>query len=217
MEISNVYKNIPNNCFISRRQEYIGVVSRAVNDFQSNLAKLKLRKLWKDNTETEHPYDWSKRFETPILLCVPENKWSDYKRAFSVVNRQNPEDSDVKFALEFLTTNPIWDVLNNQEAVDMFFINHIIGNYKSVLNDLNEVRKHLKRNTQISPYDWYGNSEIARLIKEMAKREYVKEPYERVLRRIEKMDGDKLKDYLKRLIKNNMIVGIEILEDGEES
>jgi len=30
------------------------------------------------------------------------------------------------------------------------------------------------------------------------------------------MDGDKLKEYLKRLVKGNMIVGIEILEDGEE-
>ena len=36
------------------------------------------------------------------------------------------------------------------------------------------------------------------------------------MRRIDSMDGDKLKDYLKRLVKGNMIVGIEILEDGGE-
>ena len=48
----------------------------------------------------------------------------------------------------------------------------------------------------------------------MAQSKYSKEPYERVMRRIDSMDGDKLRDYLKRLVKGNMIVGIEILEDG---
>ena len=58
--------------------------------------------------------------------------------------------------------------------------------------------------------------EINRLIKELAQSKYSKEPMERVMRRIDSMDGDKLKRYLKRLVKDNMTVGIEILEDGEE-
>jgi hypothetical protein len=36
------------------------------------------------------------------------------------------------------------------------------------------------------------------------------------MRRIDSMEGDRLKEYLKRLVKNNMAVGIEILEDGGE-
>jgi len=36
------------------------------------------------------------------------------------------------------------------------------------------------------------------------------------MRRIDSMNGDELKKYMKRLVKDNMTVGIEILEDGGE-
>lgn len=116
----------------------------------------------------------------------------------------------------FLTANPIWDDITNQEKIDEAFVKAILGNLKSVLTDLNEVREYLLKHTQVSAYDWGGHQEINRLVKELAQRKYSEEPYERVMRRIDSMDGDKLKDYLKRLVKGNMIVGIEILEDAEE-
>jgi hypothetical protein len=147
---------------------------------------------------------------------VPTDKWNDYKRAFSAVNLKNPEDSEVKFALEFLTANPIWDDITNQEKIDKAFVMAILGRYKTILTDLNEVRRYLIDHSQVSPYDWSGHLEINRLIKELAQSKYSKEPMERVMRRIDSMDGDKLKRYLKRLVKDNMTVGIEILEDGEE-
>ncbi len=172
--------------------------------------------MWKERTGTDYPYHWSTIYRTPLLSCVPAGKWNDYKRAFGAVNRQNSEDSDVQFALEFLTANPIWDDITNQEKIDKAFVKAILGNLKSVLSDLNEVREYLLKHTQVSPYDWGGHQEINRLVKELAQSKYSEEPYERVMRRIDSMDGDKLKEYLKRLVKGNMIVGIEILEDGEE-
>ena len=215
-EIGDVYKNIPNGCFTLGKQDYLARISQIVSDYKSNLAKLQLRKLWKEKTGTEYPYDWSTKYETPLLSCVPASKWNDFKRAFGAVNRQNPEDSEVKFALEFLMANPIWEDITNQEKIDKMFASAILSSFKSVLTDLAEVRKYLKNNTQVSPYDWGGHSEVSRLIKELAQSKYSHEPYERVMRRIDSMDGEKLKDYLKRLVKGNMIVGIEILEDGEE-
>ena len=215
-EIGDVYKNIPNSCFTLGKQDYLAKITQIVSDYKNNLAKLQLRKLWKEKTGTEYPYDWSTKYGTPLLACVPTSKWNDYKRAFGAVNRQNPEDSEVKFALEYLMANPIWESITNQENVDKAFTREILGSFRSVLTDLDEVRKHLKQNTQVSAYDWGGHSEVARLIKELTQSKYNHEPYERVMRRIDSMDGDKLKDYLKRLVKGNMIVGIEILEDGEE-
>ena len=101
---------------------------------------------------------------------------NDYKRAFGAVNRQNSEDSDVKFALEFLAANPIWDDITNQEKIDKAFVKAILGNLKSVLTDLNEVREHLLKHTQVSAYDWGGHQEINRLVKELAQSKYSKEP-----------------------------------------
>ena len=197
LEIGDVYRKIMNGCFTLGKQDYLARISKIVSDYKSNLAKLQLRKLWKEKTGTEHPYDWSTKYETPLLSCAPADKWNDYKRAFEAVNRQNPEDSEVKFALEFLTVSPIWDDITSQEIIDKAFTRAILGSFKSVLTDLAEVRKHLKKNTQVSPYDWGGHNEVSRLIKGLAKNKYSHEPYERVMRRIDSMDGDKLKDYLK--------------------
>jgi hypothetical protein len=215
-DIYEIYKNIPNNCFVISKQDYLIEIDRIVDDYKSNLAKMQLRSLWKEKTGTDYPYQWATQYQTPLLACVPTNKWSDYKRAFSAVNLKNPEDSDVKFALEFLTANPIWDDITNQEKIDKAFVMAILGRYKTILTDLNEVRRYLIDHSQVSPYDWSGHLEINRLIKELAQSKYSKEPMERVMRRIDSMDGDKLKRYLKRLVKDNMTVGIEILEDGEE-
>jgi hypothetical protein len=216
-EINDVYKSIPNDCFVLGKQDYLQKMQLLVDGYKNNLAKLQLRKLWQEKTGTEYPYAWSTAYRTPILACVPSNKWSDYKRAFGAVNRTNPDDAEVKFALEFLTANYIWDDITDPKKIDKAFSKAILGNFKSVLTDLNEVREYLaKHASSISPYDWSGHSEITRLVKELAEGKYSKEPYERVMRRIDSMDGEKLKNYLKRLVKGNMIVGIEILEDGEE-
>jgi len=212
-EISKVYNSVPNACFIMGKQEYLSKITQIVSEYKANLAKIQLHKLWKEKTGTEYPYEWSIRYETPLLSCVPISMWSNYKRAFSAVNRQNPEDKEIKFALDFLTSNPIWEDISCQEKIDEAFVSDILGNYRSILTDLTEVRRYLKENTQVTAYDWGGHSEIFRLIKELAQDVYNYGPYERVMRLIESMDGNKLKDYLKRLVKDNMVVGIEILED----
>jgi len=216
-EIADIYKGIPNDCFVLSKHEYLQKIKRIVDEYKSNLAKLQLRKLWKEKTGAEHPYAWSTTHKTPILACIQSSKWNEYKRAFDAVNRQNPEDSEVKFALEFLTANPIWDDITDQQKIDAAFIKAILSNLKSVLTDLNEVREYLfKHAHSITPYDWGDHAEITRLVKELAQNKYSKEPYERVMRRIDSMGGNELKDYLKHLVKDNMVVGIEILEASEE-
>ena len=215
-EVSDIYNKIPNGSFFSYKQDYLIKIEQIVNDYKSNLAKTKLRKLWKDKTGTDHPYQWSDKYETPILACVPTEKWSDYKRCFGSINRQNPEDVDVMFALEFLSDNSIWEDLLNRDKIDNYFRKVMLGNYKSIFDDLNEVRTYLKQNTSIHVFDWMGNPEISRLVKELALIKYKEEPYGRLMQRIDSMDAFKLKEYLKRLLESNIIVGIEILEDGEE-
>jgi len=216
-EIGDVYKNMPNDCFVMNKQDYLMKVQQISDEYKSNLAKLQLCKLWEDKTGTEHPYAWSIAHITPILACVPPQKWNGYKRAFGAINRKSSDDAEVKFALEFLTSNPIWEDIADKKKIDAAFISAILRNLKSVLTDLNEVREYLvKHAPSIAPYDWSGHSEIFPLIKELAENKYSKEPYERVLRRIDSMDGEKLKNYLKRLVKGNIVVGIEILEDDAE-
>ncbi|MDI9393664.1 MAG: hypothetical protein QM449_10520 [Synergistota bacterium] len=212
-ETAEIYKSIPINSFVMNKQDYLFRIDQIIKDYKGNLARIQLRSLWKEKTGTESPQQWAARYQTPLLACVPTGKWGDYKRAFSAVNLKNPEDSDIRFALEFLTANPIWDDLTNKGKIDETFKKAILGRYKVILSDLDEVREYLKTHTQVDPYDWSGHFEVNHLVKELAQIKYSKEPFEKVLRCIENMEGDKLKEYLKRLVKDNMTVGIEILED----
>lgn len=65
-------------------RDFISKVGEIVSDFQSNLARLQLRQLWKEKTGTDDPREWSTRYRTPILACVPTGKWDDFKRSFTV-------------------------------------------------------------------------------------------------------------------------------------
>lgn len=215
-EISELYKGIPIDCFLMEKQRYLQCIEQLANEHKSKLAKMQLRNLWKEKTSTDNPYHWSTKHRTPLLACVPSEKWNDFKRAFDAINHQNPENNEVKFALEFFANNPIWDDINDQKVIDSVFVKFILDSYKSVLTDLEEVRTYLISNTSVQPYNWSVHMEVGKLIKELAQSKYSKEPYERVMKRIDSMNGDKLKEYLKRLVKDNMIVGIEILQDSQE-
>jgi hypothetical protein len=216
-EVADIYKSIPNGCFIIEKQEYIQKIEQIIREYMSNLAKIQLRNLWREKTNTDTPYKWASKYKTPLLSCVPKEKWSEYKRAFGAISRQNPEDAEIKYALEFLSANPIWDTINNQEVIDNAFKRAILGRYKAILTNLTGVREYLSEKTTTNPYDWAGQDEIREHVKRLAQSSYSKEPYSRVVQRIESMDDAKLRSYMKRLVKDNMVVGIEILEDDKES
>ena len=87
-EIVDVYKTIPNGCYMYTKQEYLQKIQQIVDDYKSSLAKTQLYNLWKEKTGTAYPYDWSTKYQTPILSCVPISKWNEYKRAFNAANQK---------------------------------------------------------------------------------------------------------------------------------
>ena len=53
-----------------------------------------------------------------------------------------------------------------------------------------------------------------RLIKEYAQSKYNTKGYEAAIKKIDNMDAESVKKYLKDLIKNNMSVGIQIIKNN---
>ena len=66
----------------------------------------------------------------------------------------------------------------------------------------------------IEPYDWYTDPNVKQIIQRMAKNEYDAGGSDKALQHIDDMDDDTVKEYLKRLVKENMTVGIEIIKSG---
>ena len=83
--------------------------------------------------------------------------------------------------------------------------------------DADEVRSHLEGVIPSDPYDWYGNPAVQREVEKFARARYIQGVSDKVLERIEKMAESKVKDYLKRLVKENMYVGVEIILEETNS
>ena len=49
-------------------------VKEAAEEFRKNQLKTQLFGFWKDQTGTKNPHEWSSRYRTPILCCVPETE-----------------------------------------------------------------------------------------------------------------------------------------------
>ena len=71
---------------------------------------------------------------------------------------------------------------------------------------------YLKSHVTESPYHWMGSKEVSVKIKEMANANYVKSGCSEAKQVIDNMPVDQLKDYLKKLIEDNIAVGVEIIK-----
>lgn len=213
-EVSSLHSKLSITSFTSDKSDFEKHVAELAEKIRREQEKFRLHQLWEETTSSKTAKEWSSKNRTPILTLITAGLQSDARRVFDTINRTNPEDSEVKFALEFLQTKAtILGDLSDKERIDAAFTRDIVGRFIAVLSDADEVRSHLEKIVPSEHYDWYGNPTITREVEKFAQARYNQGGSEKVLEKIEKMDDRKAKEYLKRLIKENMNVGIEIISD----
>ena len=94
-----------------------------------------------------------------------------------------------------------------------FIENFLSGGYRAVITV--ELAKEAMGKTSVHPYDWYENPNVKAALKELATKEYQAHGFQKVNAIIDQMNDAEAKDYLKRLINDNVRVGLEILSREE--
>ena len=140
-------------------------------------------------------------------------EYEQAKKVFDALNRNGGTDAEIKTALSFLESTTLFDVLADDAKRNEAFKNDIIGVYSTLLPDLNKIRDALDP-LSVEVYDWRDNPEVKAKIKQLADAEYNAGGSDKVLLKIDQMDDAQLKQYLKRLVKDSITVGIEILANG---
>ena len=194
-------------------------VKETAEEFRKNQLKTQLFSLWKNKTGTRNPNEWSNLHRTPILCCVSNSEFDKAKKAFETLNRYGATDTEIKDALSYFeSTTDLFDNLMNEDKRNEAFKRDIIGEYSSLLSDLDKVRNTLDR-LSIDIYDWRENPSVKSKVKHLAEAEYNAGGSDMVFLKIDEMDDAQLKQYLKRLVKDNITVGIEILANlgGKQS
>ncbi|MGV8058733.1 MAG: hypothetical protein AB2L12_12025 [Smithellaceae bacterium] len=188
-------------------------VKEAAEEFRKNQLKSQLFRLWKEKTKTKNPREWSSRYRTPILCCVSEAEYEKAKKAFETLNRNWGMDSEIKSALSFLESTTLFAILADEEKRNAAFKRDIVGEYSLLLPALDKVRDTLDH-LSVDTYDWRDNPSVKGKVKQLAEAEYNAGGSDKVLLKIDEMDDAQLKQYLKRLVKDSITVGIEILANG---
>lgn len=212
-DIAEIKCKLPPGMFDLSRTDSNAKVKAAAEEFRRNQLKTQLFKLWKDRTNTKNPKDWSSHYRTPILCCVSENEFEKAKKAFETLNRTVVSDTEITDAIVFLESTSIFEVLSDECKRNEAFVRGIIGEYRSLLQNVDKVLDALER-LPVETYDWRGNPLVVNKIKQLAEAEYYAGGSDKALSKIDRMDDAQLKLYLKRLVKENMTVGIEIITSG---
>lgn len=212
-EIKDLYQTIPAGTFTYEKSDYLSLVDTKVKEYKSSLGNQRLKKLWLDKTGTSSPRIWSKKHKMPILCLIPDNEIQMAGIAFDTVNKSHPDVTAIDKAIAYLESAKFFDKLDDDEALDKAFRISIIKNYAVMLTDIDEVKEYLDSRITVEPYDWFGLPEVDKKLRQMAEAKYNQTGCAKALEKIDHMDVDDVKRYLKDLIKDNMIVGMEIIKD----
>ena len=211
-EIKEVFATIPAGSFTYEKADYLNTVEAKVKAYKEGLKSAKLKKLWRDKTGTDTPRAWSKKNKMPILCLVPDAEIAKAKTAFGAVNRAKSDEATIDKAMEYLSTAKFFDFLADDAALDKAFRDGIIKSYAVMLTDIQEVKDYLDSRITADPFDWFGLPEVDKKLRQMAEAKYNQGGCDRALAKIDEMDISDVKKYLKDLIKDNMIVGMEIIK-----
>lgn len=216
-EQSEIFTQIPSeHSFTKEKQQYLQEVERVVGDYEKSLGRLKLRRLWTEKTDSDSPADWSNKNLTPIMCMVDEADYSEAKATFATVGRAHPEEGETEKAIAFLEKATFYDAMKNKKRVDEAFEKNVLKDY-AVLLGVDEARQYLKERASADPIEWFGNPLIDKLIIELATNRYDIKGSAEATDIVDAIDDiNTLKEYLKKLIQDDMSIGIGIIKNNKK-
>lgn len=213
-ETREIYNTIPDGSLTKEKTEYMNIVNNKVEEYKRNSKSAKLKKLWKEKTNTDTPKEWSKKYKMPILCMVEDKDIQIAKAAFGAVNKAHPDESSIDKAIAYFQAASFFTKLEDENARNKAFVESIIKDYAVMLPDLDKVKQYLDSRVTADVYDWFGLPEVERKLKQLDEAKYNQGGCDKALEKIDNMELADVKRYLKDLIKDNMIVGMAIIRDN---
>lgn len=213
-DIFELYGSIPGGQFTKNTSEYYRMIQAEVDKFVLRQWKKKLRDLWRDKTGTADPYDWSERFDTPILCMFDDSERSTARSMFSIIMRNNPTEADAKKAMAYLENAGFYSRLSDGNERDKCFMERIVKDYSILLQDAAKVRSKLRSTVSSfdKVYDWMDNSTVQNQIRKMADMQYKLTGCEQAMEVINQMSAEQLRKYLRDRIMYDADFGMQILK-----
>lgn len=216
-EILKLYSKLPGSSYLDDKSAYEQNMSREADAIRMGQERFKLMALWESLTQTTTPHEWCSQHQMSIRAMVPPAELQNASKMFRAIDYNNADKADVTFALDYLSRKPAFVAeLSDADKIETAFVHCIIGRYAAILTDNGEVRRHLCECVPESYDQWYGSPAVAAEIKKLAGSKYQKGGNRAVVEKIDHMKEDEAKALLKRLVTDDVEVGISIIsKEGE--
>lgn len=216
-DIASIFSKLPVSSYSMERHEYVKELKNHVDSCKSERKNLELIKKWEKLTNSKNPKNWSNDNKIPIQILVPEMELEESLRLFEILNKAKPDKSEIEFAIIVLDRKPKFlENLKDKNILKSKFNENILGKYKKILDNTEEIIDFLEKNVTSDIYSWYNNKIVADTIENIAKQKYYEGDCEKAFEKIDSMSPEKTKEYLKELIRDNHVVGIEIISKGDD-
>lgn len=197
--------------YLLEPDKYTDKVQKAVTAYKNAQKYTQLKKHWTDLTGSDSPFAWSNMYSMPILAMVPDSEVATARKVFDFINSKTKDEESIATAEDYISKMSYVGKLNSKEERDKAFKESLLGDYSVLFDDVDEVKEYLKGHVSESPYHWLGSKEVIAKIKAMANANYVNTGYGKAKKVIDDMPADQVKEFLKKLIEDNIVVGIEII------
>lgn len=217
-EIISVMSLMPNSSFMDDNSTFETNLKARTDAKKKEQKKYQLKKLWNDLTGYDSPQKWSEAHLTPISVLVDETDTDKANKLFRVFTDNSADAKTIEQSLVYLENKPVFIArMDNPDEIEDAFRAKILGRYSTVICDLNDVKDYIQSRCTTPIYDWYGSPSVQKKVAEYASSVYRTSANSGVMQRIDDMSPDEAKAYLKRLVKDDVEVGISIItsEGGE--
>ena len=121
---------------------------------------------------------------------VPDDEVATARKVFGAINSKTKDENTITTALDYLDKMTYVQKLNNKEDRDKAFRDVFLEEFSELFDDVDEVRTYLQNHISDSPYHWLGKAKKV----------------------IDEMPAEQVKEYLKKMIEDNFVVGLEIIK-----
>lgn len=198
--------------YLLEPDKYTAKVQKAVATYKNAQKYTQLKKKWNDLTGTDSPFAWSNKYNMPILAMVPDDEVSTARKVFGIINSKTKDEDSIVTAEDYISKMSYVDRLNSKTERDKAFKEVFLGDYSVLFDDVEKVKEYLHNHVSEAPFHWLGSKEVTGKIKTMANAKYVESGYGKAKKVIDDMSADQVKEYLKKLIEYNIVVGVEIMK-----
>lgn len=198
--------------YLLEPDKYTAKVQKAVVTYKNAQDYTRLKEKWNDLTGTDSPFAWSNKYSMPILAMVPDDEVSTARKVFGIINSKTKDKDSIATAEDYISKMSYVDKLNSKAERDKAFKEAFLGDYSVLFDGVEKVKEYLRNHVSEAPFHWLGSKEVTGKIKTMANAKYVESGYGKAKKVIDDMPADQVKEYLKKLIEDNIVVGVEIMK-----